>query len=107
MGALSCTSWPPRHGGQLSRCPVLGCAAVRTLAATVVLTVAACTPSPSPPPAASTASTVKSAPPDGASSKPRGPETPEQRAARLHKDAIIVDGHNDIPSVMLGSGFEL
>ena len=26
---------------------------------------------------------------------------------RLHKEAIIVDGHNDIPSVMLGSGFDL
>jgi membrane dipeptidase len=47
--------------------------------------------------------------PSAASSpaKPRGPETLEQRAARLHKEAIIVDGHNDIPSVMLGSGFDL
>jgi membrane dipeptidase len=50
---------------------------------------------------------VKAAPPAATSPKPRGPETLEQRAARLHEEAIIVDGHNDIPSVMLGSGFEL
>ena len=39
-----------------------------------------------------------------ASAKPEAPppnETPEQRAARLQRQAIIVDGHNDIPSVML------
>jgi membrane dipeptidase len=32
-------------------------------------------------------------------SPPRA-ETPEERAARLHAQAIIVDGHNDIPSIM-------
>jgi membrane dipeptidase len=40
-------------------------------------------------------------------SLPRPPETDEERAARLHRDAIIVDGHNDIPSVILGSGVDL
>lgn len=90
---------------------MLGSAAVRSqvrsvaLIAFVALVASACTPSPSPPPAASAAE-VKVAPPEG-SSKPHGPETLEQRAARLHKEAIIVDGHNDIPSVMLGSGFDL
>jgi membrane dipeptidase len=29
------------------------------------------------------------------------------RAERLHRNAIVVDGHNDIPSVMLDSGFDL
>jgi membrane dipeptidase len=40
-------------------------------------------------------------------SAPRATETDEARAARLHRDAIIVDGHNDIPSVILGSGIDL
>jgi membrane dipeptidase len=40
-------------------------------------------------------------------SLPRPPETDEERSARLHRDAIIVDGHNDIPSVILGSGIDL
>ena len=34
-------------------------------------------------------------------------ETIEQRADRLHRAAIIVDGHDDIPSVMLASGQNL
>lgn len=38
------------------------------------------------------------------SDKPPPNETLEQRAARLHQRAIVVDGHNDIPTVMLGSG---
>lgn len=35
------------------------------------------------------------------------PEDPQARAARLHKQAIIVDGHNDIPSILLGSSTDL
>jgi membrane dipeptidase len=42
-------------------------------------------------------------PPEG----PRPGETLEERATRLHRQAIIVDGHNDIPSVLLGSDFDL
>ncbi|MBX3187263.1 MAG: dipeptidase [Labilithrix sp.] len=34
-------------------------------------------------------------------------ETIDERAARVHRQAIIVDGHNDIPSVMLSSGYDL
>jgi membrane dipeptidase len=34
-------------------------------------------------------------------------ETVEARAMRLHRQAIIVDGHNDIPSVLLGSNVDL
>jgi membrane dipeptidase len=37
----------------------------------------------------------------------KGKESIEERAARLHKQAIIVDGHNDIPTVMLGSGIDI
>jgi membrane dipeptidase len=38
---------------------------------------------------------------------PRPGETIEERAARLHRQAIIVDGHDDIPSVMLASNYDL
>jgi membrane dipeptidase len=37
---------------------------------------------------------------------PKG-ETLEQRADRLHRRAIIVDGHDDIPSVLLGKGMDI
>lgn len=37
-----------------------------------------------------------------APTKPEG--SVEQRAARLHEQAIVIDGHDDIPSVMLGTG---
>lgn len=53
-------------------------------------------PAPSAAPVASTA-------PEG----PRPGETLEEHAARLHRQAIIVDGHNDIPSVILGSNYDL
>lgn len=36
-----------------------------------------------------------------------GSETPEQRAARLHERAIIVDGHDDIPTVIFGTGIDI
>ncbi|HSO37276.1 MAG TPA: dipeptidase [Labilithrix sp.] len=47
---------------------------------------------------------------DAGAPAPQGPpagETLEQRAARVHRQAIIVDGHNDIPSVMLATGYDL
>ena len=34
-------------------------------------------------------------------------ESVEQRAARLHRTAIIVDGHDDIPTVMFGSRVDI
>lgn len=34
-------------------------------------------------------------------------ESVESRASRLHRDAIVVDGHNDVPSVLYGSGLDL
>jgi membrane dipeptidase len=39
--------------------------------------------------------------------KPVAGETLEQRAARVHRAAIIVDGHNDIPTEMYMSGKDL
>ncbi len=48
-------------------------------------------------------STITSTPSEG----PVPGETLEQRAARIHRQAIIVDGHNDIPSVMLATGYDL
>ncbi|AUX42766.1 dipeptidase [Sorangium cellulosum] len=44
--------------------------------------------------------------PDAAESA-AGPESPEQRAARLQAEAILVDGHSDIPSVVLGGSLDL
>lgn len=38
---------------------------------------------------------------------PKAGETLEERAARIHRQAIIVDGHNDIPSVILASNYDL
>jgi membrane dipeptidase len=53
------------------------------------------------PPASATP--LASAAPDG----PHPGETVEEHALRLHHQAIIVDGHNDIPSVILGSNYDL
>lgn len=84
---------------------VLASAAVRL--AFVALLALSCAPPPaSPAPAAPTTATP-GASPAASPAERRGPETPEQRAARLHGQAIIVDGHDDIPSVILGSGFDL
>ncbi len=38
---------------------------------------------------------------------PRPGESIEEHASRLHRQAIIVDGHNDIPSVMFASNYDL
>jgi hypothetical protein len=38
---------------------------------------------------------------------PAQPLTLEERAARLHREAIVVDTHNDITSAMLEDGFDL
>lgn len=35
------------------------------------------------------------------------PRTVEERAAALHRRAIIVDGHNDIPTIMYGSNVDI
>ena len=70
-----------------------------TLAAFSALVIVACGPPPAP--------LARVAAPVASPAARRGPETAEQRATRLHEQAIIVDGHDDIPSVMLGSGFEL
>jgi membrane dipeptidase len=40
-------------------------------------------------------------------SPPPKNETIEERAARLHRQAIIVDGHDDIPTVMVGSRIDI
>src|SRR5687767_10485376 len=54
-------------------------------------------------PGARNAATSNAAVAPGASAD----ESLEQRAARLHRQAIIVDGHNDIPSVMLATGTDI
>lgn len=57
------------------------------------------TSSDATPPSSSISSTSSSAPPVA--------ETLDQRAARVHRDAIVIDGHNDIPSVIAATGFDL
>src|SRR5262245_53330689 len=41
------------------------------------------------------------------SEAPATSATLEEHAARLHKSAIVVDGHNDITSIILTNGFDL
>lgn len=69
-----------------------------------------------PPPAATapTAPTVMRAPASAPVAKPAADPAPtpkneslEERAHRLHRAAIIVDGHNDVPSVMLARASDL
>ncbi|WP_437806258.1 dipeptidase [Sorangium sp. So ce1078] len=43
----------------------------------------------------------------GAAESPASPETPEQRAARLRAAAILVDGHNGVPSPVVGGAFDV
>lgn len=83
------------------------------LALPVAATLAACaspssspasSPSPSPPALAVAAPAVPVVAPP---SRPPAGETPEQRAARLHAQAIIVDGHNDVPSLVLENSYDL
>ncbi len=54
-----------------------------------------------------TASTVSVPPSASTKRPPPANETPEERAKRLHAEAIIVDGHDDIPMMMLGADFDL
>ena len=68
--------------------------------------------SPAPTPAAVTASppapAVDVAPqaPEATAATP-APVTLEERAARLHREAIVVDTHDDITSLILEDGFDL
>ena len=60
-------------------------------------------PAPAPVSAPASASASASAP----APAPAPPLTLEERAARLHRDAIVVDTHNDITSAILEDGFDL
>lgn len=94
------------------------CLRIRSLVvAGALATAIACGPSPSPPPsspapapraASATESGSSAAPaPAAAPASPPKNETPDDRAARLHREAIIVDGHDDIPSILLATGHDL
>jgi membrane dipeptidase len=72
---------------------------------------AACDPpagsSPSTPPSTSASTTASASASTTGSARPVANETMDQRVARVHGEAIIVDGHNDIPTIMVSTGFDL
>lgn len=86
---------------------------MRTVALVLLALAVACeTPSSTPTPAASapapappSASSIAPAP--SASTAPVVDESLDERAARVHRESIVVDGHDDIPSVIAASGFDL
>ncbi len=74
------------------------------------IAVAGCSPAAGPArePIGESTSHVRSSPASSdAETAARAGETIEQHAARLHQRAIIVDGHDDIPSVMLAAGTDI
>jgi membrane dipeptidase len=70
-------------------------------------------PPPAPPPPPTAALETPRPAPDIAShpveppAAPAPPRTIEERAAALHRDAIVVDTHNDVTSAILEDGFDL
>lgn len=81
----------------------------------LLIAVACCAPppapvAPAPPIVAATPSSSSSAavsPPPSAPAPDPVPATLEERAARLHREAIVVDTHDDITSSILEDGFDL
>jgi membrane dipeptidase len=75
----------------------------------------AATPGPSPSATSLAAGAVSApaapalapSPPSASAAPPAPPSTLEERAAKLHRDAIVVDTHDDITSAILESGFDL
>ncbi|XYI02734.1 dipeptidase [Sorangium sp. So ce1128] len=83
-----------------------------SLALLAAATLAACVHPPAPAeapdlfaPAVDEVGPWAAAPPDVVES-PRGPETPEQRAARLQARATLVDGHSALASLLLGGSLD-
>jgi membrane dipeptidase len=66
-------------------------------------------PAPASPPVAPVAPPVAASPPAAPvpPEPPAAPETLEQRAARVHRQAIVVDTHDDVTSTILEDGFDL
>jgi membrane dipeptidase len=60
-------------------------------------------PAPPAPVAAPTAPTS----PASSAAEPAAPPSIEERAEKLHREAIVVDTHNDITSAILDDGFDL
>jgi membrane dipeptidase len=84
---------------------VLSCAAYAACAAPPppATPVAAATPPAPQPAAAPQTPPAAPSPPAPAASPP----SLEERAARLHREAIVVDTHNDVTSTILEDGFDL
>jgi membrane dipeptidase len=86
-------------------------------AAVLALLLLACGGAPSPVPTAppppvpsSVPAAATSSPPSSVAAPPAPPSPPltlEERAAKLHREAIVVDTHDDITSAILEDGFDL
>jgi len=81
----------------------------------VVLLGACGAPPPASAPASAVPALVASSPPavattasqPAAHAEPAAPLSIEERANRLHREAIVIDTHNDITSAILDDGFDL
>jgi membrane dipeptidase len=67
----------------------------------LVTAAVACRPPGASAPVGVTVASTSSA--KGGAPVPPARETPEERAARLHRESIIVDTHNDIPSILVAT----
>ena len=87
--------------GAVTLSALVGCAdAPPPAAAAPVVTAPPPSPAPSPLAVSPTNEVARN-------EAPPAKETLEERARRLHRAAIIVDGHNDVPSVMLARASDL
>jgi membrane dipeptidase len=74
---------------------------IRTLAFAALSIACGSAPARAPAPSRAPATAAESG------ARRPSPETTDERARRLHAAAVIVDGHDDIPSVMLNGRIEL
>lgn len=84
----------------------------RGLVAITIVTALGCDRAPTPGPTLTTATTPAPAATPGPSSAPTPAPSPssesrDERAARVHASAIVIDTHNDIPTIIADTGFDI
>ena len=84
----------------------------RALLLPLLAACAASTPPPSTPPAPPVTVAVRPPEPEAPSAPPAPAPPPkplslEERAQKLHREAIVIDTHNDVTSTILEDGFDL